>query len=108
MTIACETTDEGRKDLIAALHPSDLTARPQVVRQDVNPEYWDLLNEFHDITGIGGLLNTSLNLSGLPVCESPADVFNVMKNSDLDMVVMGTTLLVRARHIDSAEAICCA
>ena len=96
MTIACPTTPQGREHLVAALHPADYTARPQIVTRDYNPGYWDVINEFYSITGIGGLLNTSLNLSGLPICESPEDVFDVLLNSDLDMVVLGTTLVLRA------------
>lgn len=95
MTIASETTAQARSDIPATLHPADLTARPQIVTKKTNPAYYDLIDNFHSLTGVGSLLNTSLNLHGLPICESPADVFNVLLNSDLDMALLGDTLVYK-------------
>lgn len=95
MTMGCKTTSKAQEKIFGALHPADLTARPQIVTKEDNKEYWDLINEFYKITGIGALLNTSLNLHGLPICESPEDVFNLLLKSDLDMAVLGTSLIWR-------------
>jgi carbamoyltransferase len=97
MTIACDTTKKAHEDIFGALHPADLTSRPQIVTKEINAGYWDLLNEFHKISGIGAFLNTSLNLSGLPICETPEDVFHVLLNSDLDMVLIDKCLIFRKR-----------
>lgn len=95
MTVACRTTERAYKEISGSLHPADYTARPQIVTKESNFEYWDLLNEFNKLTGVGAFLNTSLNLSGLPICESPEDVFHVLLNSDIDMALLGTTLIHR-------------
>ena len=93
MTIATLTTKRGQKDIFGALHPADYTARPQVVTQEGNKKYWDLIDEFYKLTGIGALLNTSLNISGLPICESPKDVFFVFENSLIDAVLLEDCLV---------------
>lgn len=86
MTIGFETKELAHKHLIAGLHPEDLTARPQIIRKEQNFEYHNLMNEFNKLTGIGGLLNTSLNLHGHPVVCSPEDLLMVLDNSDLQYV----------------------
>jgi len=95
MTVACKTTPKAQDEIFGALHSGDFTTRPQIVTQKTNPSYWELINEFHQITGIGALLNTSLNLSGLPICESPEDVFHVLVNSDIDGVILESMLILK-------------
>lgn len=98
MSVACETTPEGREALAGALHPADLTARPQIVSRETNPGYFDLISAFQDITGVGALLNTSLNLHGYPIAKSALDAANVFENSDLDGLLLGSTLVTRRKH----------
>jgi carbamoyltransferase len=95
MTIGLRSKPLAQRELVAALHPSDLTARPQFVSPHSNPEYYDLIREFEAQTGIGGLLNTSLNLHGHPMVNSPADALFTMCNSDLDVMYFGDIALVR-------------
>jgi carbamoyltransferase len=95
MSVACETTDEGRASLPGALHPADQTARPQIVDRSMNPGYHDLISAFESITGVGALLNTSLNLHGLPIVRTPEDALHVLKNSDLDGILFESTLVCR-------------
>ena len=75
MSMAFHTTKKGQENLQAAIHPADFTARPQMLREKDNPEYYEIIKEFKKITGVGALLNTSLNLHGLPVVENINDVF---------------------------------
>lgn len=98
MSVACETTQEGRDALAGALHPADLTARPQIVERELNPDYFDLLGAFQNITGVGALLNTSLNLHGYPIARTALDAANVFENSDLDGLLLGSTLVTRRHH----------
>lgn len=93
MTIGFETKPEAHKDLIAALHPTDFTARPQMLKKEVNPEYYDIIAQFKELTGIGGVLNTSFNLHGLPIVESLSDAFHVMNNSDMRFLLLENILL---------------
>ena len=97
MSVACETTCDGRRALAGALHPADQTARPQIVDPAINPYYFELLTEFEKLTGVGALLNTSLNLHGYPIARTADDAAHVFKNSRLDGLVLGDKLIVRLK-----------
>ncbi len=85
MTIAFETFD-GKKKFPAAVHQADGTARPQILKQEVNPDIWNLINSFSDETGIPSLLNTSFNLHGEPIVNNIQDALHVFENSKLDVL----------------------
>ena len=57
------------------------------------PEYYKIIEAFKKITGVGALLNTSLNLHGLPVVENIRDAFKVFENSDLDILILENTMI---------------
>lgn len=95
MSVACETTQYARENLKAAIHPADFTARPQLVSAKSNCEYYDLIKAFKDITGIGALLNTSLNIHGYPIVRTAAEGVKVLENSDLDGLILGRDLILR-------------
>jgi len=97
MTMAFESTELAKKDLIAALHPSDFTLRPQFVRKETNPEYYELIKSFEELSGIGGLLNTSLNLHGEPIVGTVKDALHTLKESDLDAMIIDEKLLLRKK-----------
>jgi len=93
MTIACETTNLGKKMIPAAIHPFDKTARPQLVLKKNNRSYYDLINEFKKISGVGVLLNTSFNLHGEPIVFTPKDALKTLKNSGLKYLYIGKYLV---------------
>lgn len=93
MTVGFETTAKAREDLPGALHPADFTARPQFVKPEENPEYYELIKEFENITGVGAVLNTSFNLHGYPIILSPKDALHVFENSDIDSVLLNKILI---------------
>jgi carbamoyltransferase len=95
MTIGFNTTRKAQKELIAALHPSDLTCRPQIIDENDNSVYYGIIESFEKITGVGGLLNTSFNLHGYPIVMSPKDAISVFENSGIDMILLEKTLLVK-------------
>lgn len=66
-----------------------------MVEPSANPDYWDLINRFHARTGVGGILNTSLNLHGLPMVHRPRDAAHVLLNSGLDLLAIGPLLVAR-------------
>ena len=76
MTKAFNTTNEGKIKLSATIHPEDETVRPQQVYPKTCKRYFKLLKEFKKITGIGALLNTSLNLHEKPIIYKPIDIIN--------------------------------
>jgi len=98
MTIGYETTPKARHDIPAALHPGDYSARPQFVLKDTNPDYWNLISAFEELTGIGALLNTSLNLHGDPMNRSVADAARTLALSALDYLSLpGERLLYKVK-----------
>jgi carbamoyltransferase len=96
MSVACNSTEKGRRSLPAALHPYDHTVRPQIVTASSNPEYYDIIKAFYELTGVGALLNTSLNLHGFPMAGNVAEGVYVFENSDLDGLVIENNLILRS------------
>ena len=76
MTITFDSTAKAKKDLVSAIHPYDHTARPQRVSEIDNPSYYRILKSFKERTGVGALLNTSLNIHGRPIVDKPIDLLN--------------------------------
>ena len=97
MTIAFDSTELARKDLVAAMHPADYTIRPQFVDKQSNPGYYDLIKKFEGLTGIGGLLNTSMNLHGEPIVTNSSDAIHTLINSELDVLVINKTAIIRKK-----------
>jgi carbamoyltransferase len=91
-------TRDNFTDFIAAVHNADLTARPQVVKQYQNPDYYRLLEQFEARTGRGVLLNTSFNLHGYPIVLGPREALQVFDNSGLEFLNIGQ-YLVRKRPV---------
>lgn len=83
MMVTFETTPLGRRDLAAAVHPYDKTARVQLLKQKDSPLYYDLLLKFSKLTGRFGVLNTSFNLHGEPIVCTPQDALLTFKKSGL-------------------------
>lgn len=93
MIITFNSTDEGRRNLKAAMHQYDFTLRPQVISQEINPAYYKIIKEFEKLTGIGALLNTSFNLHGFPIVCSPEDALEVFAKSGLKYLALGNFLV---------------
>jgi len=93
MTMGFDSTELARKHIIAALHPYDLTMRPQFVKKDYNQKYHALISHFKEITCIGGVLNTSFNLHGMPIVNDSEDAIFTLLNSSLDFVTINDYLV---------------
>jgi carbamoyltransferase len=93
MMLAMPTRPEARDVLIAAIHPHDSTARPQILERSWNPEYHAVISEFQRRTGVGAVLNTSFNLHGEPVVCSAADAVDTFERSGLPHVAVGHWLI---------------
>ena len=85
------------RDLIAAVHNADLTARPQILERAHNPDLDRLLVEFEAQTGRGVLLNTSFNLHGSPIVRGPAEALAVFRESGLEFLALGRIRRRQAR-----------
>jgi carbamoyltransferase len=92
MGSVAEATAEARAHIPAVIH-IDGTARLQLVERQHEPRLYRLLEAFRAQTGIGVLLNTSLNLKDEPICNSPAEAYGTFMRSDLDFLVIEDCLL---------------
>lgn len=88
MSMAFDTKKFAYQNLQAAIHPYDKTARAQILKKEHNKKYYDIIKAFKDLTGVGALLNTSLNLHGLPIAMNYNDTIHVFENSNLDVVIL--------------------
>lgn len=82
-----------KPDKIPAVTHVDNSARVQTVLREDNEEYYNLIEEFYKITNIPVLLNTSFNLSGDPIVETPEDAVNCLINSNIDFLILGPYLV---------------
>lgn len=79
---------KGVKDIIPSVVHVDNSIRPQTVEKDVNPRYWEILNELNSLTGNPVLLNTSFNLRGQPMIAKPRDAIACFFTNGLDVLVL--------------------
>ncbi len=93
MTIGFNTTAEGFSKMIAACHPSDKSARPQILKEKSNPKLYNIMKHFELITQRGALLNTSFNLHGYPIVNTAVEAIFVLQNSDLDCLILNNLLI---------------
>jgi len=84
---------ESKRDEIHAVNHKG-TGRLQAIERETNPRYYGVIERFGQLTGTPVLLNTSFNLRGEPIVNTPANAINTFLNSDIDILVM-ETLLVR-------------
>ena len=83
------------RDKIPAIVHVDGTARVQTVRQEHNPRLYRLIKEFESITGVPVLLNTSFNIKGEPIVETPEDAIKCFLGTGMDYLVLQDTLLAK-------------
>ena len=79
--------------LRGAMHQGDQTIRPQVLTEDANPSYYRLIKAFERRTGVGGILNTSLNLHGEPLAGTLDQALMTFERSGLRHLVLETFLI---------------
>lgn len=83
------------KDRIPAIVHVDGTARVQTVRREDNERIYDLLMEFEKLTGVPVLVNTSFNIKGEPIVETPQDAMNCFIYTGIDYLVLHDTLVAK-------------
>ena len=97
MTITFDCTDKMKADCPAAVHV-DGTARPQLVRREVNQGYYDILNEYYKLSGIPSLINTSFNMHEEPIVCSPEDGVRAFLEGKLDYLAIGSFLVQHPQY----------
>jgi carbamoyltransferase len=94
MILLDEVKDEKKEEVPSIVHV-DGTTRPQTVRRETNKKYYNLITEFEEITGTPVVLNTSFNVSGEPIVESPQQAIQDFYSTGLDVLALGDYLLTK-------------
>ena len=81
-----------RSEIPAVTHV-DYSARIQTVTKETNKRYYDLISKFKEKTGCPIIVNTSFNVRGEPIVNTPMDAFNCFMGTDLDYLVIGNCIL---------------
>jgi carbamoyltransferase len=81
-----------RSEIPAVTH-IDYSARIQTVHRDTNPRYHALISAFKARTGCPVLVNTSFNVRGEPIVNTPEDAFRCFMGSEIELLVIGNCIL---------------
>lgn len=83
----------GKAEVVPAITHADNTARVQTVTREVNERYYGLIKAFEKRTGIPMVLNTSFNIAGEPIVETPEDAIKCFLSTDIDVLGIDKYLL---------------
>ena len=78
---------------IPAVTHVDYSARIQTVSKETNKPFYDLISKFKEKTNCPIIINTSFNVRGEPIVNSPTDAFNCFMGTELDYLVIGNCIL---------------
>ena len=92
MTIAVDCT-EWMKQVSPGVVHVDGTARPQLIKEEDNPGYYKILKEYHKITGIPSLINTSFNMHEEPIVCTPEEAIRTFIAAKLDYLAINKFLV---------------
>ncbi len=95
MTVTFDCTPWMIEKCPAAVHV-DGTARPQLVRREMNPGYWAILSEYEKLSGIPCLINTSFNMHEEPIVCTPKDAVRAFLLGHLDGLCIGPYFVPRS------------
>jgi carbamoyltransferase len=82
-----------RRDQIPAVVHVDGTARVQTLAFHENPSLWKIIEEFDRLTNVPLVLNTSFNLAGKPIVETPAHAVECFAATEIDLLAIGPFVL---------------
>ena len=92
-----EKLNVSRSSIPAVTHV-DYSARIQTVHRETNPRYHALITKFNELTGCPVLVNTSFNVRGEPIVETPEDAFRCLMGTDLDLLAIGNAILYKSNQ----------
>ncbi len=96
MLLVADTLPAKRTTIPAVTHV-DGSARIQTIRRDQNPKYYDLISAFEKKTDCPVIINTSFNVRGEPIVESPKDALNCFLHTHMDYLVLGNCVIDKTK-----------
>jgi len=94
MTMCCHSTDLCKKKAPAAIH-IDGTIRPQILKKNANPKYYEILKEYYNLSKIPLLINTSFNLHEQPIVSTPQQAYKSFCSSKLDVLILNSFIILK-------------
>ena len=91
-----------RSEIPAVTHV-DYTARVQTVSKTTNLKYYNLINNFYNKTNCPVLINTSFNVRGEPIVNTPKDAFNCFMGTEMDNLVIGNCFLEKTKQSNNLK-----
>jgi carbamoyltransferase len=88
---------EDKRHIIPAVTHVDGTGRLQTVHKEVSPKYYNLIDTFGRATGVPVILNTSFNLKGEPIVNTPREAFQTFTRSGMDILVLEDYVIDKAK-----------
>ncbi len=93
--LLCGTVREDKRAEVPSIVHVDNTCRMQTLTKEDNGVYYDLVKEFETLTGTPLVINTSFNLGGEPIVETPGDALHTFLRTDMDYLVLGNRIVRR-------------
>lgn len=90
---------------IPAVTHVDYSARIQTVSKESNPRYYNLIKRFFEKTGCPVIVNTSFNVRGEPIAESPEQAYTCFMRTEMDVLILGNSVLVKKEQPAFKETI---
>ncbi|MBL4680403.1 MAG: carbamoyltransferase [Pseudomonadales bacterium] len=97
-----EKLNIARSEIPAVTHV-DYSARLQTIHEETNPRFHKLIDQFEQLTGCPILINTSFNVRGEPIVYSPEDAYRCFMRTDMDVLVLENTLLLKSDQKSQAK-----
>ena len=98
MLMACKVRKNKKKLIPAVVHVDD-TCRVQTVNKKTNVKFNNLLEEFYKLTNIPVVLNTSFNVKGQPIVNTPQQAIDTFKKTNIDVLVLGEFILTKKNYV---------
>ena len=95
MLIATKVIDDKKNKIPAVVH-IDNTCRVQTVSEESNKKFYKLLNEFNILSKVPVLLNTSFNVKGQPIVNTPTEAIDTFLNTNIDVLCIGDCIIKKS------------
>jgi len=96
MTCSFDVLQKKRQAIPAVVH-IDGTARPQMVRREINPRYYDIIMKFGELTGEHVILNTSFNVKGEPIVCQPREAIKCFFDTGMDVLILNNYVIEKPK-----------
>jgi carbamoyltransferase len=90
---------DGKKEEVPGVVHVDGTGRLQTITSEANGRLHQLVEKFYEKTGVPIILNTSFNVSGEPIVETPEDALNTLLSTGIDYCVLGGSIVTKRKEI---------